>query len=645
MPHPRLQNFVWDRPEERSQRLGVRAARALDTCQRATQEQNWEEALQQADQLDAALEELTSLLPERAAEFWADHLQALASLTGELHGLLALDSPNPLPEPQRSDLCWQLTSLLDRLLTRPARRPEWLDIMHTQLLLHGAIYWRERLQQSAAEQTESGDTKQRARHLFARAAARLEPLPDWVSLACEQLGVTPLSDPAPAASSPRPENTPPAEARVHASTPTPSPLWTPEQLTEEVEHGLLDAGPRQHLSVAVACVPGASLLCREGQRLELNLAPLLNLEEGQNVDPWITAFREPLQRAVEQRWLSRLDLQEPFSSLFASLSLHWGMGERLEPAQLQRLPDLLEAWGRLLGPAHLQAQRLSSSLDPADALAAPLQLAHDPIELAALLICNQDEIALEQALARLRREHRNEAFWQAPVDTAAVAAGNPVECLRLLQRERGFYAASADAMACLQSWRDGALACLDVAGLWEPPPGRDGIGLLTIAQELFLDSGRLPRVNSRPDPLSVLERMAGREVLVLSWSAEALLEQHRSGRAFRLFHDRTIVPYGLRALTLPDSRHPQRPHSGFRESLSELVAAVEQEHSRRPIDLVLVESSAYRLPLLSILHSRHRIPGVGPGAELHQLFGVDRPGLPRWREGSRDPEMWRSCPT
>lgn len=642
MPHPRLQNFTWDRPEDRLQRLGETAAQALQACRAAQETHQWEEALVQAEQLDRCIEELAGLIPERAKEFWTDYEQALASLTGSLHGLLSLDASPALPEPRRSDLCWQLTALLDRLLTRPVSRPEWVDIMHTQLLLHGAIYWRERLQEASAEDPDPAELKQKAGRLFARAAARLDPLPEWVTQACEQLGVTPLADP-PMQSSPQPGSSAPPTAAAEPEPQPASTLWTPEELAEEVKHGLLDAGPRQRLSVAVACVPGASLLCREGQRLELNLAPLLELEPGVNVEPWISAFRDPLQQAVEQGWLSRLELLEPFSSLFTSLSLHWRMGERLEPWQLQRLPALLEAWSLLLGPAHLQAQRRSSSLDEGEGQPSPVQLRHDPIELAALLACTQDELVLEEALARLRREHRNEAFWKATGDGVALQNADPLECLRLLQREAGFYAASADAMACLNSWREGARACLETASLWEPEPGRDVFSLLAIAQELCLESGRLPILQSRPDLLSLLERMGGREVLLVSWSAAAVLEQHRSGRAFRLFHDRQIVPYGLRVLDLPESRHPQRPHAGFRESLAELIAAVEQEHRSRPIDLVLVETSAYRLPLLAALQER-AISGVGPGPELHLLFGLDRPGQPRWRDPSRDPEMWRTLP-
>lgn len=647
MPHPRLQNFVWDRPEEHRQRLGETAALALQACKSASEAENWEEALIQAERLDAAVEELAGLLPERAADFWNDQVLALASLTAALHGLLALDSSSPLPEPRRSDLSWQLTALLDRLLTRPAIRPEWLDIMHTQLLLHGAIDWRERLEQSKPDDLDPAELKRRAGRLFARTAGRLDPLPDWITLACEQLGVTPLADPPLEASrqpAPQRVETSPVSGAPTTTPPAPSsPLWSPEELTEEVRHGLLDGGPRQQLTVAVACVPGASLLCREGQRLELNLAPLLELEPGVSVEPWITAFRNPLQQAVEQGWLSRLELLEHFSSLFGSLSLHWRMGERLEPRQLQRLPELLEAWSRLLGPAHLQAQRRGSSLDNPDGQPLPLQLRHDPIELAALLACGQDELVLEEALARLRREHRSDAFWQAPVDPAALLAANPLECLRLLQRDAGFYAASTDALACLHGWREGAMTCLEAAAIWAPEPGHDVVSLLAIAQELCLESGRLINLQTKPDLLSLLERMAGREVLVVSWSAQAVLDQHRSGRAFRLFHDRVIVPYGLRVLDLPESRHPQRPHAGFRESLQDLIDAVDRENSARPIDLVLVENSAYRLPLLSALQSR-AIPGIGPGPELHQLFGLDHPGQPRWREPSRDVPMWRDLP-
>lgn len=545
--------------------------------------------------------------------------------------------------------------------------------MHTQLLLHGAIDWRER----AAEGLQAQD---RAAHLFGRAASRLDPLPVWVVQACEQFGVEAIDDPAPAAPAPsadavpggpEPEASPsweviapavetvaPAELLTDPWEQPVSRLWPPSQLAEEVEHWLLDSRPRHEARVGLACVPGAAMLCREGSRLDLNIAALLADPSGVARDPWMEALRDPLQRALASGWLQQLELREPFSSLYESLSHHWKLGGALPRYQLLRLPSLLDAWQRLLGPAQLKARRLPSTLvadeHETETLEGPasLMVRLDPLELDALAACDpaegaaspqtdEVEIELEAALARLRREHHNRAFWEAPAADSKARAADRLEPLRLLLREAGFYASVADGLGCLRRWQAGALACLERAQVWAVDPSVNAPDLLSLGQIITEHSGSLPCLRKRLPLIELFDRMGGREVVYVGWEAEAVLEQHRSGRAFRLFADRPIVPYGLRVVAMPGSRHPHRPQSGFRESLDQLVAAVEREHAARPLDLLLVDQGAYRLPLLELIERRHGVVALAPGPELLQLFGLDRPGLPRWWEERRDPAMWR----
>jgi hypothetical protein len=313
----------------------------------------------------------------------------------------------------------------------------------------------------------------------------------------------------------------------------------------------------------------------------------------------------------------------------------------LPPTQLARIPALLDAWNRVFGPAQLQAQRLLSSLTSTASPegTARLQVWLDPLELSALMAA-AEPIPAEAALAEIRRQHLNSSFWQAETRSAPDA----LEALRRLQRDAGFYASSADALGCLQRWRMGSLACLEQAQLWGADRSDDAASLLNLGQLIAEQSGQLPCLRSRLPLQELLERMAGREVLYVGWAADQVLDQHRSGRAFRLFHDQTIVPYGLRAVAMPDSRHPRRPHGGFQDSLEQLIAAVAAEHATRPLDLLLLDQGAYRLPLLAAIEQRHGIAGVAPGPELLQLFGIDGPAIPRWREQNRDPAMWRLLP-
>lgn len=681
MGDTRLQNFVWETPEERLWREGRGAALELEALAEARDQGRWAEAVERAGALVDAVTALARLDGADAAGFWRETGTAIAALIDALHPLLVINSATPLPDPDRAELCWQLSALLDRLLTTPAPLPPRLAGMHTHLLLYGGIYWRKRHQ--AGEQGPEGMALERAAHLFARAASRLDPLPDWLSQACAQLGITPMADPSPGAAAaaqaseaPAPASSSaaphaadavaaqappesssaspaePAAPRLTAPVCPPSRLWPPSQLAEELEQWLLDAGPGRPVRLGLACVPGAAMLCREGPRLEFNIAALLEDPSGVAPDPWLMALRDPLQRALAGGWLQQLELREPFSSLYESLSHHWRLGGLLPPRHLQRLPAVLDAWQRLLGPGQLQAQRLPGSLSGGASsrdASARLQVRLDLLELAALSACDPGRHAspaeahqvIEAVLARLRREHLNERFWAAEAPAAAELAADPLEALRLLHRDAGFYASSADGPACVHAWREGSLACLQRAQLWADEQAVGAPALLQLGQCLTQRSGRVPALQQRPPLVELLERLGGLEVLYVGWAAGPVLEQHRSGRAFRLFDDRSIVPYGLRAVAMPESRHPRRPDGGFRDSLDQLVAAVEREHAARPVQLLLVDEGAYRLPLLERIERRHGLAAVAPGPELVQLFGLDRPGLSRWRQESRHPDAWR----
>lgn len=630
MSDPRLANFTWDSPEERCRRLAREAAAAFQDISAARDRQDWETALSLMEQLDITLETLHGLVPEKATLLWNDYAKALAALTGRLQGPLALNSPSPLPEPRRSDLIWRLTTLLDRFLIRPASGPAWLPVVHTQLLLHGAIYWRDRLRQTAVDHPGRSDVRSRTLRFVGRAAARVDPVPVWLITACEELGVSPMSDPqADEADRARAQASVEIAPSFTTSQPPdaalagPTSLDEPAALTMAVEHWLSTHVGIQQLELALTCSPGASLFSGDGSRLELNLAAIPDPEAVDSVPAWIGAVRGPLQTALAKGELQRIDLLEPFATVISSLEPHWQLGERLQPSELQIINRLIAAGASLLAPDDLRTARDSNPPPAPTPSFAPLQLSPDPIELAVLLACDHDNEHLHRALARLRREYLCNPFWDAPVDESALLKFDPLECLRLLQRDGGFYAASLDALGCLERWRKDALACLDVTCFWAPEPTSQVFNLITFVQESYFESQRLPLVCPNPGPLALLDHMAGREVLVVSWSASSIRDQHHSGRAFRLFDDRPIAPYGLRAISPPDSRHPRRPHIGFPDSLDDVITAVEQEHARKPIDLVLVETSAYRLPLLLALHQRE-IQGFGLGAELMQLFGLDR---------------------
>jgi hypothetical protein len=664
MGNSQLQNFTWESPQERRWREGSKAAQHLQALREASEAKRWLEAASEGASLLQAVGDLAGMDPAGADTYWIETSLAIASLIDTVHPLLVINSQQPLPEPERSELCWQLSALLDRLLTTPAPIPPRLAGMHTHLLLYGGIYWRRRHQ-------AEGEGIERARHLFGRACPRLDTVPDWLRQACDQLDITPIADPREAPADEAAQGIDPAgaaesdtngervEAQPEATTSTsaevvcpPSRLWPPSQLGEELDQWLDDVGPNRVLRIGLACVPGASMLCRDGPRLELNIAALLEDLSGMAPDAWFEALRDPLQRRLDRGWVQQLELREPLSSLYESLGHLWRLGGGLPPRSLQRLPALLDAWNRLLGPAQLRAQRLPGTLtsSPGRTAAAPspLQVQLDPLELTALLACDtsgfasadEADWAIETALARLRREHHNATFWQAAAPAEQDVQGQPLDALRALHRNAGFYASSGQGLACVRRWREGSLACLERAQLSGAEQGISTPALLLMAQRLTERSGRLPNLQPRQPLLDLLDSLGGREVVYVGWSWQTVLEQHRSGRAFRLFDDRSIGPYGLRCVAMPESRHPHRPQGGFQDSLDRLIETIEHEHAARPIELLLVDQGAYRLPLLDQIERQHGIAAVAPGPELPLLFGIDRPTLPRWREQHRNTQAW-----
>ncbi|MFM7314997.1 MAG: hypothetical protein ACKO0M_17870 [Cyanobium sp.] len=681
MAKPTLQNFVWESPQERRWREGGRAAQHLQALRLATESQRWREGAAEASALLEAVEILARNEPDHAETYWLETGTAIAALIDALHPLLVINSKDPLPEPERSELCWLLCALLDQMLTTPAQRPPRLAGMHTHLLLYGGIYWRRRHE-------GEGHGLERARHLFGRARHRLDPLPDWLLQTCEQFDAVDIPDPCPppvdrasqdaaldpargsaAEPPPAPGQQPEAgtlpaaptpiggSASAHAARPPivlpPSPIIPPEQLAAELGPWLDAAGGDRAARLGLVCAPGAPLLELGDGRIDLNIAAFLEVSPPVAPDAWFATLAACLHGALTSGRLGPLELLEPVSGLYASLVPFWKLGGRVPPGHLRRLPAVLEAWTRQLDPEPLPAvqgpRRLPTDGPSPGESAERLLVQLDPLELAALAVSEPEsdatagelDRALEMALSRLRRDHLHQAFWQAPARLQAGAEGQPLEALRLLHRDGGFYAAAVQGLSCFRCWRQGSLACLDRARLTGADRSLPPSDLLLMAQGVVLRSGHLPDLQPEPSLLDLLESLAGREVVYVGWASTMVLEQHRSGRAFRLFRDRSMDPYGLRCVPMPDSRHPRRPHGGFRESLEQLVEAISREHAARPIDLLLVDQGAYRLPLLDQIERRHGISAVAPGPGLPQLFGLDSRSQPRWREPYRQPENWR----
>lgn len=193
----------------------------------------------------------------------------------------------------------------------------------------------------------------------------------------------------------------------------------------------------------------------------------------------------------------------------------------------------------------------------------------------------------------------------------------PLEALRRLHAEQGFYASSQAPLQSLIAWADEATRALLEAELWTDDAGCLG-PWLAVAQEL---AGRgkepLPMLAAPPASEQLLAQFGGLEVVYVGERAAAVREAHRAGRCFR------GEPFGLRVLDTPASRWPARPAGGFEQSLAVLMTAVEDLYAQRPFAVLLADCGAYRLPLLRVMHQRYGVAALSSGRPMAGWLQAD----------------------
>ncbi|MCP9817469.1 hypothetical protein KBY76_12490 [Synechococcus sp. GreenBA-s] len=600
-------------PQPADQQLpltGELAEVTLRCCEDAYQAGRWLEALEHHDALLALVGPLAAALPDRAALFWARYGELLAQLTAAVHpavNSLSADPPEPL---LRAEICWRLCGRLLRAHGLPFTPPDWLVVLEQQLVQDGAAFWRD----LAAQPAVGGDlARKRALELLLRLGDLLDPAPVWVGLQVRELlaaEATQLLD--------GPE--PPVEGqlqlivwleRLPGAADPQAPLavaLTRARLALELLAPQL--GPRapapassvtaipEPAELATPLEPGVATLVllpvgAEPSPLQLDLGPLLAAEFG--------AIEEALDDFV---WhLPKGSRALPAAqALTAALEPFWRRGGRLSPLAFERLAYGAAAWQRCLG----------DRLQPLP----PLDWQHSLVvelassELAVLGPLLADPHALAPALAELRREHQNPEFWAQRQELPWMQCPPPLEALRRLYREEGFYASSHGPLESLRAWGQEAVLALQEAELWTDDAGCLGLWLAT-AQELVGEGqAPLPALGAPPAPEQLLAELGGLEVLYVGDQAAAVQAAHRAGRCFR------GDPFGLRVLETPASRWPARPASGMDESLAVLLEAVDGLYRQRPFAVLLADCGAYRLPLLRAAHQRYGVAALSSGRPL-----------------------------
>lgn len=646
----------------RAPMLSALASACLEATERSLAAEAWPVALERCHETREVVEQLARLVPERAASFWTGYGELVQAVIAGIHGLISPAGEDAAPAAERADWAWQLHALATDLKQRPFEPAAWMEVVEKPLVREGGLLWK----RLVGERPEAG---LRCLVLFTRLVELLDPCPNWLLKAIQETlaqeldrlealaealaevpaeeigcleGLLPrlsgrLSGPRAEALEPLGERLQALAERVREAAPTPEPAAGVPLSAVEVMAPDLGDWLGASLQLELAYLPGATSLVRRGGQLAVNLEPLI--EANGDPDALETAFANLLGPLHELAGETPLQLLEPESSLYGSLLRLWRAGEQVPRAHFPALAEAPALWHRLVGPSLVRAERLASSLPVLRLADQPLVVQLDPVELAALQVGLLEPEAVEPALARLRREHHNTAFWSAEESTHEFGPVDPLTSLRRLHAEAGFYASSHAPLESFQCWNQRALGGLMAAALWCDSPHTLGL-FLPVAQSLAVGGGRPPQLQRPPDGLEAYSLMGGREVLYVGPHAEQVAEQHRSGRCFELFNDLAIEAFGLRVLTPPRSRHPHRPGLGFEQSLEGLLQEVEQLYRQRPFELLLADCGAYRLPLLWAARQRFGVRGLSSGLPLARLFGVQTAGASPWRESHQRADRW-----
>ena len=433
----------------------------------------------------------------------------------------------------------------------------------------------------------------------------------------------------------------PHEANRHEAQPKAA--LAPEQIGVLVEEWLEDtAMEAPPVDLGLVWVPGARALPHSPGRLDLNLAALTSpgAADPQALQRGIEAFFQPLQAPALGR---SFRLRQPLASLLESLAHLWGSGGSLSPADCTALGWAQGIWNRCGGPGALGCPLLPSNAPAAVFEAGHCVVQPSAIQLAGLRSWLMDREGMESALGTIRRHHHDPSFMAQQPHQPWGDPGDALGSLCQLQVEEGFYAHASNPCASLGAWAGPSLALLAKAQVVLDPQ-LPGNALFAVLQGLVQEQGKLPNLVSWPGEAAFYHCLAGQEVLLISPLAAEVEAQHRSGRAFDLFTDQPIAPYGLRCLQGPDSLYPRRPDQGFEASLAQCLQTIEHKASALPFTVFLTACGAYDLPLCHAVQERYGCTAVAIGPNLHARFGLEQPASQGWRMLQRRADRWQCLP-
>jgi hypothetical protein len=652
----------------------------------ASSEGQWavaDDQLQEAVQHYAAIAQLR---PERRPAAQQELAGLLGRLIADLHACVHAEEPPPPQE--RGALCWRGYRLALRHRALGVEREPWLEGLEEQLVREGGLTLR---QLATDPEQPSGPAdlqrwRQQGLDLLLHLCTLHDPCPEWIGLAVRELLVIELEplqaglaeslqpealrqligwlsrvpvEPAQAEAlavalerarlsldllerglGPQPKPQPQPAVQVEVASSLPIRFAEPGELARHLQ--LESAGwMRQHaggqapVRLNLCLDPQLPPMQQQPDALTLNLAPLLEFPELEQLDRLLPAFFTPLQGDSG----ARFRLQEPNGTVYAALTSLWQQGGSLASDLFPALIYATELWSRCGGAEGLGADLEPWQLPVAELRPGATLLRPGNVELAALQSVLQQPEALDEALVEIRRHHHDRSWMERRSELWWVQPDDVLENLCRLHTNAGFYASSHAPLESLQRWSQATIAALLAGPVLF---GNDSIVrmFLPVAQALQRQSGRVPQLVQWPGPQAFYNFLADQEVLFVTPLAAEVEAHHRSGKAFALFSDVRIRPYGLRCTSAPMSVYPNRPARGFEDSLERCLEQVDRVHRQRPFTVFTAAAGAYGLPLCQAVHRRYGVACFYIGNAMHAYFGIEQNTTASWMQAQRRPENW-----
>jgi hypothetical protein len=400
-----------------------------------------------------------------------------------------------------------------------------------------------------------------------------------------------------------------------------------------LDHHGVWTGP---VRLGLALAPDQKAVTGGPDSLQLNLSPLLAFPLVEQLDLLVCSFFEPLQQNTRGESFVQ---EEPNGAVYAALAGLWQQGKGLDPARFPGLIYAINLWSRCGGPDGLGAKQEGWRLPVSQLRPGQLLVRPGNVELAALQSAIAGGEGLELALMEIRRHHHDRAWMERQSELWWMDPSDPVENICRLHTNAGFYASSHAPLESLQQWSQATIAAL-LGG--EVLYATDSVVamFLPVAQQLHRQSGKVPELVQWPGAGPFYDFIAGQEVLFVTPLAAEVEAHHRSGKAFALFTDLPISPYGLRCIPAPMSIYPNRPDRGFEESLERCLEQVDRSYRQRPFAVFTAAAGAYGLPLCHAVHRRYGVTSLYVGNAMHAHFGVEQNTTSGWMADRRQSENW-----